>query len=96
MKHRVTVQVPVEKRGFFGRKKIVYEERTIVVDGPTYRKIKQAQEDAELDEFLRRFVAVGHVPPDAREAVFERFRTLYNRALTELQREENEKTLKSE
>ena len=51
---------------------------------------------AELDEFLRRFVAVGHVPPDAREAVFERFRTLYNRALTELQREENEKTLKSE
>ena len=52
MKHRVTIQVPVEKRGFFGRKKIVYEERTIVVDGPTYRKIKQAQEDAELDEFL--------------------------------------------
>ena len=44
---------------------------------------------AELDEFLRRFVAVGHVPPDAREAVFERFRTLYNRALTELQREES-------
>ncbi len=52
MKHRVTVQVPVEKRGIFGRKKIVYEERTIVVDGPTYRKIKQAQEDADLDDFL--------------------------------------------
>lgn len=40
---------------------------------------------AELDEFLRRFVAVGQVPPDAREAVFDRFRTLYNKALTELQ-----------
>ena len=52
MKHRITVQVPVEKRGFFGRKKIVYEERTIVVDGPTYRKIKAAQEDADLDDFL--------------------------------------------
>ena len=52
MKHRVTVQVPVEKRGLFGRKKIVFEERTIVVDGPTYRRIKRAQENAELDEFL--------------------------------------------
>ncbi len=40
----------------------------------------------ELDEFLRRFVAVGQVPPDAREAVFERFRTLYNKALSELQK----------
>lgn len=52
MKHRVTVHVPVEKRGFFGRKKIVYEKRTIVVDGKTYRRIKKAQEDIELDEFL--------------------------------------------
>lgn len=52
MKHKITVRVPVEKRGFFGRKKIVYEERTVVVDGKTYRKIKQAQEDAELDDFL--------------------------------------------
>ena len=43
---------------------------------------------AELDEFLQRFVAVGHVPPDGRVAVFERFRSLYNRALVELQREE--------
>ena len=52
MKHKVTVRVPVEKRGLFGRKKIVYEERTIVVDGRTYRKMKQAKDDAELDEFL--------------------------------------------
>ena len=52
MNHRITVRVPVEKRGFFGRKKIVYEERTVVVDGKTYRKIKKVQEDAELDEFL--------------------------------------------
>ncbi len=52
MKHKVTVRVPVEKRGLFGRKKIVYEERTIVVDGRTYRKMKQAKDDAELDESL--------------------------------------------
>ena len=44
---------------------------------------------AELDEFLQRFVAVGQVPPDARQAVFDRFRTLYNRALTELKAREN-------
>lgn len=43
---------------------------------------------AELDEFLQRFVAIGHVPPDGRLAVFDRFRSLYNRALVELQREE--------
>ena len=47
---------------------------------------------AELDEFLRRFVAVGHVPPDARQAVFDRFRTLYNRALTELEPQENSRS----
>ena len=52
MKHRITVHVPVEKRGFFGRKKTVYEERTVTVDGKTYRRIKKAQADAELDEFL--------------------------------------------
>lgn len=52
MKRRITVRVPVEKRGFFGRKKIVYEDRTVVVDGKTYRKIKKAQDDAEFDDFL--------------------------------------------
>jgi len=52
MKHRITVRVPVEKRGFFGRKKIIYEERTMVVDSKTYRRIKKAQEDVELEEFL--------------------------------------------
>ena len=50
----------------------------------------------ELDEFLRRFVAVGQVPPDAREAVFDRFRTLYNRALTELQKNEESATAAEE
>jgi len=44
---------------------------------------------AELDEFLQRFVAVGAVPPDARSAVFEQFKSLYNRALTELQKNED-------
>lgn len=52
MKHRVRVQVPVERRGLFGRKKIVYEERTIVVDGRTYRRIQSTQKDKKSDDFL--------------------------------------------
>lgn len=52
MKHRVRVQVPVEKRGLFGRRKIVYEERTILVDGRTYRRMQRAQKDKWFDDFL--------------------------------------------
>lgn len=52
MKHKIKVQVPVEKRGLFGIRKTIYEERTIVVDERTYRKIKQAKDDADLDDFL--------------------------------------------
>ena len=40
MKHKVEVQVPVEKRGLFG-KKTVMETRTIEVDSKTYKKMKQ-------------------------------------------------------
>ncbi len=52
MKHRDRVQVPVEKRGIFGRRKTVYEERTIVVDGRTYRRIQSTQKDKKSDDFL--------------------------------------------
>ncbi len=52
MKHRVRVQVPVVKRGLFGRKKVVYEERTIVVDGRTYRRMMNEQRNRETDDFL--------------------------------------------
>ena len=55
MKHRIKVQVPVEKRGLFGGKKTVMETRVIEVDDPTYRKIKKEQKklrDAEMDAFL--------------------------------------------
>ena len=52
MKHRVRVQVPVVKRGLFGRKKVVYEERTIVVDGRTYRRMMEEQANQETDDFL--------------------------------------------
>jgi hypothetical protein len=52
MKHRVRVQVPVEKRGIFGRRKTVYEEPTIVVDGRTYRRIQRVQKDKKSDDFL--------------------------------------------
>lgn len=36
--------VPVEKRTLFG-KKTVMQERTVTVDGKTYRKMKQAERD---------------------------------------------------
>ena len=51
MKHRVRVQVPIVKRGLFGRKKIVYEERTIVVDGRTYRRMMREQQNRRTDDF---------------------------------------------
>ena len=41
MKHKVKVQVPVEKRGLFGFKKTVMETRIIEVDDKTYKKMKK-------------------------------------------------------
>lgn len=41
MKHKIKVQVPVEKRGLFGIKKTVMETRTIEVDGKTYKKMQK-------------------------------------------------------
>lgn len=41
MKHKIKVQVPVEKRGFLGMKKTVMETRTIEVDGKTYKKMQK-------------------------------------------------------
>ena len=52
MKHRVRVQVPVVKRGLFGRKNVVYEERTIIVDGRTYRRMMKEQANQETADFL--------------------------------------------
>ena len=52
MKHKVKVKVSVVKRGFFGRKRVVYEERTIVVDGRTYRRMLKEQANQETDAFL--------------------------------------------
>lgn len=45
MKHKVKVQVPVEKRGLLGFKKIVMETRTIEVDDKTYKKLKKEQKN---------------------------------------------------
>lgn len=45
MKHKVKVQIPVEKRGLFGIKKTVMETRTIEVDGKTYKKMKKEWEN---------------------------------------------------
>ena len=41
MKHKIKVQVPVEKRGFLGIKKTVMETRTIEVDDKIYKKLKK-------------------------------------------------------
>lgn len=41
MKHKIKVQVPVEKRGLLGIKKTVMETRTIEVDGKTNKKIQK-------------------------------------------------------
>jgi hypothetical protein len=41
MKHKIKVQVPVEKRGLLGIKKTVMETRTIEVDDKTNKKIQK-------------------------------------------------------
>ena len=41
MKHKVKIQVPVEKRGLFGIRKTVLETRFIEVDGETYKEMKK-------------------------------------------------------
>ena len=41
MKHKVEIQVPVEKRGLFGAKKTVMETRIIDVDDATYKKMQK-------------------------------------------------------
>lgn len=53
MKHKVKVMVEVEKPGLFGKKKVL-EERTIVVDGKTYRKLMDDPKKGPLtiDEIL--------------------------------------------
>ncbi len=44
MKHKVRALVQVEKYGLFGKRRVL-EERTVMVDGATYRKMKKAQRD---------------------------------------------------
>lgn len=43
MKHKIKVNMPVEKCGLFGIKKTVIESRIIEVDDKTYRKLKKEQ-----------------------------------------------------
>ena len=45
MKHKVKVQVPVEKCELFGIKKTVMETRTIEVEGKTYTKMQQEKKN---------------------------------------------------
>ena len=49
MKHRVTVEVETKKR-FLGIPYTSTEKKRIVVDGKTYRKMKQAEQDRQLRE----------------------------------------------
>lgn len=43
MNHKVKALVPVEKKTLFGKKKIVYEKRTIMVDSKTYKEMKRKE-----------------------------------------------------
>lgn len=45
MKHKLKVQVSVEKRGLFEIKKTVMETSTIEVDGKTYKKMQQKKKN---------------------------------------------------
>lgn len=45
MKHKIKMQVPVEKRGLFGFKKIVTETRTVEVDSNTYKKLQKEKKN---------------------------------------------------
>lgn len=49
MKHRITVEVKTKKR-FLGIPYTVTEKKRIEVDGKTYRKMKQAEQDRQLRE----------------------------------------------
>ncbi len=42
MKHKVTMLVETEKRGLFGKKKVL-EKRVVQVDGKTYRRMKREE-----------------------------------------------------
>lgn len=48
MKHKVKVQIPVEKRGFLGIPKTVIEIRTIVVDSKTYKEMTRAEKNCPI------------------------------------------------
>ena len=52
--HKIKVMLPVEKRGLFGIKKTVYEERVIEVDDKTYKKMKKEQRSKSytIDEMI--------------------------------------------
>lgn len=44
MKHKIRIQVPIEKRGLLGFKKTVMETRTVEVDGKNYNRLKKGWE----------------------------------------------------
>ena len=43
MKHKVRIQVPVERRGLLGFKKTVMVNKTIEVDSKTYKEMRNAK-----------------------------------------------------
>ena len=50
MKHKVRVLVETEKEGLFGTRKVL-EERTVEVDGRTFRKMKREQAEKRKEPF---------------------------------------------
>ena len=51
MKHKVTMTVETTKKGLFGKKKVL-EEKTIWVDGKTYRELQKKKGPFTLDELI--------------------------------------------
>lgn len=50
MNHRVKIWVEEEKKTLFGTKKVM-KKRTIIVDGPTYRRMKRERKQAERESW---------------------------------------------
>jgi hypothetical protein len=43
MKHKIQIEVERNKKGFLGVTRKVKEKKTVVVDGKTYRKLKEQE-----------------------------------------------------
>lgn len=43
MKHKIQIEIETTKKGFLGIPRKVKEKKTVIVDGKTYRKLKEQE-----------------------------------------------------